>query len=428
MNLDSTDYTFSLPILFYILFCTFGLFYLLIKRTEVKLKKYFLLVFCVSFFVYSGLGASILEDNGRYLFYYSIYTIVLVFSLYLFRNKSLNFKMDDNLISSFFERRSDLFILIYTSLMLLLLIFPENKLYTLISPPSIDISGVMGNVTREESQDLFTSLVITIKNIVFPFYFLSLTKYAKKPLYLFIIILVPLYISFCRDGYIARSVFGLYFLFYMGILYYFNVNLRKLILTSTVVTFLSSITFLAAFTSIRMGESVNLSLAESINALFLVEGTFPSWFVEVYNNSLHSRTYIVDYILWIVTQPFPGFMKSWLVDFYLNISIAKVLLGIEADEIVSFVPLAGLISESVFVFGNKLFFIHAIILGYILNLFSNFLLSKESFKLLMIYAIVFTCMGIGRAGTAGSDSYSLIIKTIIFLPLILHLFHIKIKP
>ena len=348
-------------------------------------------------------------------------------SLFLFRNKTYNFKMDNDLISSFIDRKANIFIAIYFLLSLIILIFPENKLYLLLNPPSIDISGVMGNVTREELQDSFSSIVITIKNIIVPFYFLALAKYAKKPFYLFLLLFIPLYISFCNEGYIARSVFVLYFLFYMIILFYFNIKYRKFIAIITSVIAFSSITFLAAFTSIRVGESVDLGISESINSLFLIEGTFPSWFVEIYNNSLHSDTHIVDYLLWIVTQPFPGFMKSWLVDFYLNISIAKVLLGIDVNDTVGFVPLAGLISESVFIFGNKLFFIHAVILGYILNLFSNFLLSKESFRLLMLYAIVFTCMSIGRAGTAGSDASSFIIKTIIYLPLIRYLLHVRFK-
>ena len=286
----------------------------------------------------------------------------------------------------------------------------------------------MDIVTREEANDMFTSIAMLVKNIIFPFFFLSLTKYAKQPIKLLFLILMPLYIGFCKDGYIARSVFGLYFLFYMAILYYYNYEKRKIILVSTISIVLLSISFLATFTYMRVGEKVDLSLSESINSLFVVEGTFPLWFEDIYNNSLSAESHIVEYVLWIITQPFPGFMKSWLVDLYLNISIAQVLLGLDPDEIVSYVPLVGLVGESVFVFGSKLFFLHAIILGYIINIFLNIIVSKNSFKIIAIYAIVFTALGLGRAGTASSDSYAYMIKTMVYLPVLLYIFNLKLKP
>ena len=124
----------------------------------------------------------------------------------------------------------------------------------------------------------------------------------------------------------------------------------------------------------------------------------------------------------IFTKKF--FYFSHLVDFNLNISIAKLLLDVDSSGTVSFVPLTGLVCESVFVFGKYLFFIHAIILAYILNIFANFLTSRDSFKTLLIYAIVFTCLGVSRAGTSGSVSYPFILKTLFYVPLILFIFNL----
>lgn len=428
MSLGLIDYTFSYSTFIFLFVFTFGLFYLVAQKIENKFKRYFIYTFCLSFFVYSGLGTAILDDNGRYLFYYLVYCLTLVLSIFLFRNKTIRFKMEDEMISSFIDRKANVFIVIYIFIAFIQLLLPENKLHFLLSPPSIDITGVMDIVTREEANDMFTSITMLVKNIIFPFFFLSLTKYAKQPIKLLFLILMPLYFGFCKDGYIARSVFGLYFLFYMAILYYYNYEKRKIILVSTISIVLLSISFLATFTYLRVGEKVDLSLSESINSLFIVEGTFPLWFEDIYNHSLSAESHIVEYVLWIITQPFPGFMKSWLVDLYLNISIAQVLLGLDPDEIVSYVPLVGLVGESVFVFGSKLFFLHAIILGYIINIFLNIIVSKNSFKIIAIYAIVFTALGLGRAGTASSDSYAYMIKTMVYLPILLYIFNLKLKP
>jgi hypothetical protein len=425
MGFFSGNFEFSLFRFLIVAIYTFALFYLVVRSNENMLKKIFLMFFAVSYFVYSGAGISVMNEFTYYPLYFSIYTIVLVAFLYLFRKRTITTIVKDEDISSVINKYGKYILFIYPTLILSLLVFPENKLSVLFNPPTVDINSVMDVVTLETGIDAFTAIVMVLKYILQPFYYLSLVKLKNKPIQLLFLIIAPLYFIYCKDEYIARTDIMLNFIYYVCILYYFNPDYRKKILFFSGIMLVLSVFFLAAYTSIRIGEKGgNMSFWTSIESLFAIEGTFPLWFDSIYNK-FDKSTFITDYSLWIVTQPIPGFLKSWLVDFNLNISIAKVLLDVDSSETVSFVPLTGLVCESVFIFGKYLFFIHAIILAYILNIFANFLTSRDSFKTLMIYAIVFTCLGVSRAGTSGSVSYPFILKALFYVPLILFMINIK---
>lgn len=425
MGFFSGNFEFSILRFLIVAIFTFALFYIVVRSNENILKKIFIVFFSVSYFAYAGAGISVMNESSYYPVYFTIYTIVLVSFLYLFRKKTVSTIVQDDDISSLIDKYGNYILIIYPLLILSLLVFPENKLSVLLNPPSVDINSVMDVVTLESGVDTFTAVVMVIKYIIQPFYFLSLVKLKNKPIQLLFLIIAPLYFIYCKDEYISRTDIMLNFIFFVCILYYFNKEYRRKILFFSAIMLVLSVFFLAAYTAIRVGEKGgNMSFSESIESLFAIEGTFPLWFDNIYYN-FDKTTYITDYTLWVLTQPIPGFLKSWLVDFNLNISIAKVLLDVDHSETVSFVPLTGLVCESVFVFGKYLFFLHAIILAYVLNIFANFLTSRESFKTLMIYAIVFTCLGVSRAGTSGSVSYPFILKALFYVPLILFLFNIK---
>lgn len=425
-NLWTEDLNISYLTMLIVFLITIGLFWPVIKRTENIIKKVFIIFLMISYFIYSGIGISVLEDKLTYTFYYIIYTIVLVFSLYIFRSKGFNMSITDTEIGDLIDKYKLKIIFLYTTLYLILLIFPENKLYLLLSPPSLDISNVMEMVVGEKKSDGFTSIITLLTNILMPFFYIALIRYKDKPLLLLFYILVPTYIIFCKDAYISRTVIVLNSLFYVSTLYYFNEHLRKkIIIIGSVVSFFS-IFFLAAFTSIRSGDTVsNMSFGDALKSLFIIEGTFPSLFEDIYLNTIHGVTYGFEYITWLITQPLPGFLKSGFVDFNLNQQISKILLGVDNNDTVSFVLLTGLVSESVFIFGRSLFFIHAIIFGFIVNIFLNLVTSRENFKILALYSLLFTGLAIGRSGTSATGVYPFMIKTIVYLPLILFLLNFK---
>lgn len=427
-ELLTMEYEVSYSTLILVFLFTFGIFYPIFRKAKSAFKKTFISLFVISYFIYSGVGISILNDEGQYLFFYVFYTIVLAISFYVFRNKTFKFSIDDLRIEHILNKYGLFFIVGYNLIYLSLLVFPEFKLFNLFSPPRVDASVMMDAIQGKEETPL-VGIVNVFLNILLPFYYMSLIRFKNKQFVLLFLLVLPTYISYCYSAYVARTTMVLTFILYVSLLYYFNQNYRRIIVISSFGILLLSVTFLTSYQSLRMGTEVtDIPFSVAMDGLFRIECTFPTWFHTIYNFTLTNETYIWKYILWFITQPIPGFLKSWLTDFNQNVSIAELLLGMrKGDSIEFFVPLTGIIGESVFVFGRYLFFLHAILLGLILNVFINFLESRNSFKVLMIYSIIFIGLAIGRTGSTGGMVYPYMLKTLVYVPFFLFILNLKLK-
>lgn len=422
------DYEISYSTLIFIFLFTFGLFYPIFKIAKTAFKKVFIFLFVLSYFIYSGIGISILNDNGQYLFFYVFYTFVLSLSFYFYRKKTIKIPIDDIKVENIINKYGLFFVVSYNLIFVSLLVFPEFKLLNLISPPSVDASSMMEGIQGKKEAP-WVSIVNVFLNILVPFYYMSLVRFKKRPFLLLILLVLPIYINYCFAAYVARTTMVLTFILYASLLYYYNEIYRKTIVISSLVFLFFSVSFLTTYQAYRMGvEVTNIPFSAAMDGLFRIECTFPTWFHTIYDYSLKNETHIWDYYIWFVTQPIPGFLKSWITDFNQNVSIAELLLGMRKDDSVAFfVPLTGLIGESVFVFGRYFFFLHAILLGAVLNVFINFLESRNSFKVLMIYSIIYIGLAIGRTGSTGGMVYPYMIKTLIYVPFLLYVLNLKIK-
>lgn len=421
------DYEISYSTLIFVFLFTFGIFYPIFKIAETSFKKVFIFLFVLSYFIYSGIGISILKDNGQYLFFYVFYTIILALFFYLFRNKTMKISINDVRVEYIIYKFGVYFIVIYNLFFLSLLIFPEFKLLNLFVPPAVDVSSVMEGI-QGKKEDVWYTIVTVFLNILVPFYYMSLVRFKKRPLVLLFLLVLPIYINYCYVAYVARTTMVLTFILFMSLLYYYNEAHRRKIVISSVVFLFFSVSFLTTYQSLRVGlEVTDIPFSDAMDALFRIECTFPTWFHTIYDNSFKNETYIWDYFLWFITQPIPGFLKSWISDFSQNVSIAELLLGVRKDDLTFFVPLTGIVGESVFVFGRYLFFLHAILLSAVLNVFINFLESRNAFKFLMIYSIIFIGLAIGRTGSTGGMVYPYMIKTLVYVPLLLFVLNLKIK-
>lgn len=427
-ELLTMDYEVSYSTLIFVFLFTFGIFYPIIRSAKSIFKKVFLSLFVISYFIYSGIGISILNDEGQYLFFYAFYTIILAFSFYLFRNKTVKMSIDDIKVEQIIKKYGLYFIISYNLIYLTLLIFPEFKLFNLISPPATDATSMM-EMIQGKAEASWSSTVNVFLNILLPFYYMSLVSYKKRPLILLLLLILPIYINYCYAAYIARTTMVLTFVLYISLLYYYYESYRRIIVISSIVLVFFSVSFLTTYQSLRMGiEVTDIPFSAAIDGLFRIECTFPTWFHTIYDYSLKNETHIGQYLLWFTTQPIPGFLKSWLTDFNQNVSIAELLLGMrKEDSIEFFVPLTGIVGESVFVFGRYFFFLHAILLSAVLNMFINFLESKNSFKVLMIYSIINIGLAIGRTGSTGGMVYPYMLKTLVYVPFLLFIFNLKLK-
>ncbi|KAF2510785.1 hypothetical protein EYY60_09760 [Flavobacterium zhairuonense] len=422
------DYEISYSTLLFVFLFVFGMFYPIFRITKTVFKRIFIFLFVLSYFIYSGIGISILNDDGQYLFFFIFYTIVLVFSFFIFRNSTIKIKLNDIQIESIIDKYGLFFIFIYNFCLVSLLFFPEFKLLNLISPPRVDASSMMEGIQGKKESGWFSFVNVFI-NILVPFYYMALIKFKKRPFFLLFFLVLPIYINYCYSSYAARTTMVLTFILFVSLLYYYNEAHRRIIVISSLVFLFFSVSFLTTYQSLRMGvEVTDIPFSTAVDGLFRIECTFPTWFHTIYDYASKNDTHIGEYLIWFITQPIPGFLKSWITDFNQNVSIAELLLGMGKDDSLDFfVPLTGIIGESVFVFGRYLFFLHAILIGAVLNTFINFLESRNSFKVLMIYSIIYIGLAIGRAGSTGAVAYPYMLKTMVYVPFLLFVLNLKFK-
>lgn len=421
------DYAISIWILLGVFFLTLAVAILTVHRIKNGKKKLFFYLIYLSYFVFSGFGISIFP-NTTYFIYYSIYLIAFsIFAVYT-QNQHIKFRVSNEQIDNYINNKGDYIIAIYIFFMCSSIIYPEIKIDKLWNPPVIDNSNIE-RFTSYEGVDLFSKIKTLVLNFITPLFYICIIKYIKKPIKLLMLLVLPIYVSYCSSGYVGRSIIVLIFLYYTLVMYTYYPQKRKLILITSA-SFL--ILLIPAFTIlffIRNGGSFDGSqVMDFIDPIIRIECTYNYWFDDVYKYATAGHSYVSDYIIYMIFQPIPGIFKQWIIgNFQVNYSIATMLTGVSVDEESFFVPLTGLVAESVFIFGESFFFIHAFILAYIMNIFLNFTLSKKSFNMLYIYAVIFTALITCRAGTTAGNIYPYIIKTLVYVPLFFYVVSKKSK-
>lgn len=132
---------------------------------------------------------------------------------------------------------------------------------------------------------------------------------------------------------------------------------------------------------------------------------------------------ITDYILWIILLPLPGFLKFGYGDPQINLKFTELVTGMSPSDMGFSICLPGLVGESIFIFGDYLFPIHAIIMAYIISKLANYLKNYSAYRYLFFYVMLVFSYYINRGGTM--SAYSFAFKQ--FIILILAIYFIKQK-
>lgn len=398
----------------------------LVVWTEKKIsKRIFYSLFFLFFLIYEGLGISVNEYNtGLYTNYYIVFFVVLCISMISFRNLSIKTSIKSRTIENFISRYSNIIIFIFILTQCIVIIYPENKLTNLITPPLPDKSLVFSRIRDNEGNPLLSF----ISMFLMPFFYMALYKYRENKFILFLFIFAPIYVTYCESAYIARNTIALAILFYFSLIYYYNPNSRKRYLVYFAIIIFALIPLSATYIYMREGDySRSISFLDAIDLLFRIECSYPYWFPTIYENTTE-KVYFFEYTAYILFQPIPGFLKNiFIPEFDMNSIISTLLTGLTKVDESFFVPLSGLVAESVFIYGRKLFFIHAFMLGLVLNLFLNFLASHKQFMILLIYVIIYVAIIGPRAGVTTTMFYPFIIKSFVFVIIILKISEVHIK-
>lgn len=378
--------------------------FLWVRRCKSNLEKLYFLFILLLIFAYSGIGAAWEDTPAEYTFKYVVYILVfgITCSLTVNNKKKKNIiaekeELRYTLVERFIKRYGSFFVTLYVVLPLIRLAF-AGKLYNLISPPTVNIFDV--TEARFEARGMVESVLYYIENLVLPFYYLCLFKYKNNIIKLIFALLLPLYFIYASNGYIARSS-----MLPQAIIIYIAVYLkypeyRKKIAIVTAVGIPFLMFALSFYTFLRMGSDFNLSFSDAIYLLLYSETSYPIHYAEVQKWPLDT-TLLYTYFDWLIKLPFPGFVKSTELDYAFTAYFSEKMLGIGRTAERFYILLPGVVGEALFIFGKYFYWIHAMLLGFIVSKAYKLVHHKQEL-FLVLYMSIFCGLCIARAGTVSA--------------------------
>ncbi len=384
------------------------LYSLLLYKMHDHLEKLYVSITFWGLYFYGGIGASSYETGASYTFYFLIFLAAFVFFYrlrYIFPNALRNS------ISGFYRTggktmydealSGKIIIYIYLFTCFLSLLYPEFKVGSLFHPPAPNgVEALLNSVNNSESKDLdiISKLIFYIRLLILPLYFLALAKYAKRPFIFFLLVFLPLYFDYCSSEYVGRGLILIDLGVWYISVYRFNKKIRVPLVAATVVVLPLLLILFYTYSIARLGNEFNINLdASVIGDLFYGEINFPDSFQSVVDSGQH--VHFTGFITWLVTLPFPKFLFGSLLNVpVLNFELSEIVLGVNRNDPSFWVKLTGYISESYYVFGEKFFWVEALMVAWLSKtIFFLLRLIKGSEVLIIYVAIQFGFM-FSRAG------------------------------
>ncbi len=407
---DLYIYSYDYYRLAFIVLVTFLSFYWVKKVRSIRIKIWYVLM-ALFIFIYSAIGGAISEVNSLYCLYYAIYVASLGGTLAWFykrKIKAYDIKVISEGSSEIFlpKTASRLIIIFYFLTLLFPLVYPEFKLGNLINPPTPSLEGLhYSKFVEGEQKDFISSIVYLISQLLLPFFYLCAYKYRKSPLKILLLFLLPVYLDLCNRGIFGRGEMMLPILIVgFGMFEEATPRVRRIIMIMAGVAIPIFSIILVQFAMLRIGRDLDfISATDAMQILFGQEIAYPLHFNEYYGAK--TPLSIADYFLWLILLPFPGFLKFGYGDPQINLIFTIMVTGLDPTESLFSIALPGLTGEGIFVFGNYLFPLHAVILAILVSIMIKYLFCNNSYKYIFYYAALLFSYIVCRGGTMSAYSF-----------------------
>lgn len=383
---------FDVDKLIFIIAVTIIIFLFSFKFKTIQGAFYFGL-FIVLYLLYNGIGGALLDAPNEYLGFYFIFTIAISVGCLIGvkqyhpvnEQKVIEWKEYFNLINEKYYKQ---IIVTYFVLLFIGLVYPENKLMNLLNPPTPDVIGqLLERYDGVEKTTALTSIIQLLKLFVYPFFLITLYKFRKKVVILAVLVVLPAYITYAQDEYIGRGSMLECIIMFAFIVYLENKRLRMLIIASIIIFVPTLVVFFVDYSVVRVGgDELIGNFGDAYDMLLWQECHYPERFDELLAIRNHPTT---NYIIWLFTLPFPGFFRGG-IDANFNAIFSEEMIGINRGDRGFFIMLPGLVGESVFVFGEKLYWLNGLLTGLLMGyLFKFFKKYPQAIGLFTVIAIDF---------------------------------------
>ncbi len=357
--------------------------------------------------LYNGVGAAYSDVPNYYIIYYFGFLISFACAFWLFRyfftplsvrtgkvlRRTLS-KVDNSRLW-----HSIVFLSLF--LHFISLIYPEIKLHQLISPPTPDLRSAFSARWEMQQIDILLKLVDYIRILLTPFFYIALFRYRHRVIRLILIIAMLLYFQYVAKAYIGRGRV----LIEIGIIgvglwvYYPKKRFHLTILALVAIPFILVGSHFYAI--IRLGDTpIDITPTQAALKIVESETSFPRK-VGMPIIESNQRVDMKSYVTWIVTLPIPKVLTGEIKGARVNYEISEIVLGGTRGQPGWYIVLPGLVAESIYIFGNYFFWLHAVFIAFLAVLLIRLLEKTPQLLFLKAFVVVTFAYHLNRAGISG---------------------------
>lgn len=409
--------------------------FLALHKANTLWQRIVLLCFLIGFFFYNGIAMASPEVPFYYLFYYFglFLSFILAFKFFCSVFKPLNRRITKVLPTALEKIDGgsnywQLVIPVYIILKMISLVYPIFRLELLLLPPSVDMLATWSASWEDKDTNIFLKLHSYFIFLLSPFFYIALYRYRNQFWKIVSILLFLLYVDYVKGAYIARSAILMTLGMIVVSLWVLRPHYRKklVIIICSMLPVLLAGAYYYQFT--RAGALIeNISIADAIIALVEMETSFPiSVGIPIIEGG--HRVDFFGYVTWILTLPIPKVLTGAISGARINYEITEIVTGVSSGASGWSVVLPGLLSESVYVYGKYLFWLHGIIIGFFASLMTRIMENTPQLLFFQAYVVILLVYNLNRAGI-GSVLPTFINEFILFYVFLLSLiFNFRLIP
>ena len=388
------------------------------------------LLFAFGFIFYGGTSISKYDIPLYYIIMYFVFLLALGFSYNFFYKAmaplelySLN-KLNSLLIP-FVENNAKKIIAVFYILTLLPLVFPSFRLDLITSPPAPDLVGNFERRIEGEEKHIIIQISSLMKLLLVPFFYLAIFYFRRNLPLVVLMVFSIFYLEYVDATYKSRGEFIAAFFPIIFYFWHFLRKYRKAMIIFLITAMPIALIFFNFFEYYRLGADVTISefsFPDSFEHILNAETSFP----EVVGLPIIESGARVDlgaYFAWIFTLPVPKFIFGEIAGARINTEISELFLGIFRGNTGFYVVLPGLVAESVYIFGEYFYWVHAVFFGVIIAMLTRIFQGDKRFVFFIGYIAILLMYNTNRGGV--SSSLPQIINQ--FLPIYLILFFALFK-
>ena len=222
------------------------------------------------------------------------------------------------------------------------------------------------------------------------------------PLFLFVLSIL---FEYMRYEYLGRYKMMIYLLLILSLKFVIkgvDFQIKKKHIVVLLAILFSLIPFLYMYTFIRIGADADWNISfGGITRLFMASETYyPIFYNHILTSSFLAELTPLQYVLWLIFLPIPSFlfpMKPTLESDTFTYS----LTGLSYGEAGYSSQLPSMMGEGLMFFGNDFFWIHALLLSFIIVFIVKYLLKNK----ILLFCVFYFCVSIVTIGRVGGGAF-----------------------